>query len=247
MRAIVNKLAGLVQGIGQMRTYLTRRVIARLYLRGDGIEIGALSHPLKVPRKARVKYVDRFPVPELRRAYPELGSVAMVEVDIVDDGERLSRIEDASLDFCIANHFLEHCENPIGAVRNMLRVLRDEGILYLAIPDKRYTFDIDRPVTSLEHLVEDDRNGPAQSRREHYEEYTRLVDHVQGEEAERHTARLMDSRASIHFHVWTGTEMLELVLALKKMIESDFSIELVLRHANEVVFVLRKAQVSSLP
>ena len=51
----------------------------------------------------------------------------------------------------------------------------------------------------------------------------------------------MDSRSSIHFHVWTETEMLEFVLALKRMLEFDFAIELVLRHANEVVFVLRKA------
>jgi SAM-dependent methyltransferase len=244
MRVVVDKLWGMVQSVRHMRPYLTRRVIARLYLRGHGIEIGALSHPLKVPRSAKVKYVDRMSVPELRKAYPELDSVSVVEVDVVDDGERLACFEDATLDFVIANHFLEHCENPIGAVRNMLRVLKNEGVLYLAIPDKRLTFDIDRPVTSLEHLIEDDRNGPAWSRRQHYEEYTRLVDKVQGDEAERHTARLMDRRYSIHFHVWTETEMLEFVLALKRMLEFDFAIELVLRHANEVIFVLRKAYLS---
>ena len=37
-----------------------------------GIEIGALHHPLPVPPEARVRYVDRMPVSELRRQYPEL-------------------------------------------------------------------------------------------------------------------------------------------------------------------------------
>jgi predicted SAM-dependent methyltransferase len=51
-----------------------------------------------------------------RKLYPELKSRKFIEPDIIDDGEKLSRIEDASQDFIIANHFLEHCEDPIGTV-----------------------------------------------------------------------------------------------------------------------------------
>ena len=50
----------------------TRETIADVFLRGDGIEIGALHQPLPVPPSARVKYVDRMPAPELRRQYQEL-------------------------------------------------------------------------------------------------------------------------------------------------------------------------------
>src|SRR5262245_50309382 len=93
---------------------LDRETIANLYLSGEGIEIGALHNPLPLPPSARVRYVDRMDLAELRKQYPELGSKKLVPVDIVDEGERLGRVPDASQQFVIANHFLEHCQDPIG-------------------------------------------------------------------------------------------------------------------------------------
>ena len=45
--------------------------------------------------------------------------------------------------------------NPIGALVNWLRVVRDGGLLYLIVPDKRRTFDQLRVRTTLEHMVLD--------------------------------------------------------------------------------------------
>jgi SAM-dependent methyltransferase len=217
---------------------LRRKTIARVFLRGDGIEIGAMHNPLKVPPAARVKYVDRVDQVALARDHPELGS-KLVKVDIVDDGERLGTVSDSSQDFVIANHFVEHCQNPIQALCSMLRVLRSGGILYLAIPDKRYTFDKDRPVTPIEHLKRDFQEGPAWSRRQHYEEWTALVDRVRGEaEVEGRIRELMDREAPIHYHVWTQVELLELILAVRRM--RSFEIELIFKRDNEVIFILRK-------
>src|SRR5262249_28614265 len=128
---------------------IDRETIADQYIRGQGIEIGALHMPLRVPRSAKVKYVDRFSADGLRAHYPELNDEDIVQVDIVTDGERLEAIADATQDFVIANHFIEHCQNPIGALLNMFRVLKLGGVLYLAIPDKRCSFDADRPSTTL--------------------------------------------------------------------------------------------------
>src|SRR5437868_3415445 len=83
-----------------------RADVARVYLRGQGIEIGALHRPLRVPRKARVSYLDRLPRADLYRQYPTLAGHHFVPVDIVDDAERLARVADGSQDFVIANHFL---------------------------------------------------------------------------------------------------------------------------------------------
>jgi SAM-dependent methyltransferase len=137
------------------RVVSRRRRIAKRYLSGEGIEIGALHNPLPVPRSARVRYVDRLPVSELRAQYPELEQEPLVQVDILDDGERLAMIADSSIDFVIANHFLEHTQDPVGTLLNAFRVLRPEGILYLAVPDKRHTFDRDRAVTPLGHVLRD--------------------------------------------------------------------------------------------
>jgi SAM-dependent methyltransferase len=217
----------------------SRREIARRYLRGEGIEIGALHNPLEVPKSAHVRYVDRLTVEELREHYPELADEPLVDVDVVDDGERLATIGDASKDFAIANHFLEHCEDPLGALGNLIRVLRPAGVLYLAVPDKRYTFDADRPVTPTAHLLRDHREGPEGSRREHYEEWARLVDKV--EEPEVHATALLKRGYSIHFHAWTQWELVELLQTATGELRLDFDIELMLKNGHEVIFVLRKA------
>ena len=216
----------------------SRREIAKRYLSGEGIEIGALHNPLEVPRGARVRYVDHLPVEELRQHYPELEGEQLVDVDIVDDGERLATVADDSQDFVIANHFLEHCEDALGALGNMIRVLRPGGILYLAVPDKRYTFDVDRPVTSTDHVLQDHREGPEGSRRAHYEEWARLVD--KAEEPEAHATALLERGYSIHFHAWTQAELIDLLRAAAGALELEFDVELMLKNEHEVIFVLRK-------
>jgi ferredoxin len=45
----------------------------------------------------------------------DVGHYKCVEVDVVDDGERLESFADASLDFVVSSHFLEHCQDPIRA------------------------------------------------------------------------------------------------------------------------------------
>ena len=81
---------------------------------GSGLEIGALQMPLRLPAGASVRYVDRFDVEELRSHYPELDDFELVAPDVIDDGEVLGTIPDESADFLIANHMIEHCEDPIG-------------------------------------------------------------------------------------------------------------------------------------
>ena len=152
-----------------------RAELAAEFLRGAGVEIGALHQPMPVPGGAGVTYVDRMTVEDLRAHYPELAELPLTRVDVVDDGERLETFEDESVDFMVANHFLEHCEDPIGTIETHLRKLRPGGVLFYAVPDKRYTFDFRRPRTTLAHVIADYENGPDASRRDHYLEWERMV------------------------------------------------------------------------
>ena len=214
--------------------------IANRYLSGEGIEIGALQNPLPLPRSAQVRYVDRLPVSALRTHYPELEREPLVQVDIIDNGERLATISDASVDFVVANHFLEHTEDPVGTLLNACRVLRPGGVLYLAVPDKRHTFDIDRPVTPFEHVLRDFHEGPEVSRREHFEEWARFIDRVPEDDVPGRALQLMEQDYSIHYHVWTQREALELLTGVRDRLDLDFDLELMERIEHEVVFVLRK-------
>ena len=107
----------------------TRIQLAAIYLRGDGLEIGALHQPLPVPRSAHVKYVDRMSADDLRRQYDEISYLPFVETDIIDNGEELRTIADESQDFVVANHFIEHCQNPVKTLKNVIRVLKRGGVL----------------------------------------------------------------------------------------------------------------------
>ncbi len=218
---------------------LSRESVAQAYLQGAGLEIGGLHNPLNTPRRIQVTYVDRLPVSELRRHYPELAGQPFVPVHVQDDGERLAQFADQTQDFVIANHFLEHCQDPIGTLESFFRVLKPAGILYLAVPDKRYTFDRDRPVTPLEHLIRDHEEGPGWSRRQHFEEWTRLVNKVTDDaQAEAEIARLMELDYSIHYHVWTQAEFQELLLHTRRRL--CFEVELFLKNGEEMIVVLRK-------
>ena len=217
-------------------------MIAHNYLRGEGIEIGALQFPLDVPPTAKVRYVDRLTVADLRKHYPEMESMNLVDPDILADGERLEGIADASQDFVIANHFIEHCQNTFLALSNMFRVLKDAGILYLAIPDKRYTFDVDRPVTTLEHLLADYEKGPVWSRRQHFEEWARFVNKcADNAQMNAQADELMKMDYSIHYHVWTQAEMFDFLAAFKLRLGLAFEIELFLKNEHECIFILRKS------
>jgi SAM-dependent methyltransferase len=112
-----------------------REFVAARYLKGQGMEIGALDKPMPLPKGVAVKYVDRMSTADLLVEYPELKGRKLVNVDIVDDGQVLGKVPPGSADFVIANHFLEHCADPLRSLKNMFRVLRPSGVLFLTIPD----------------------------------------------------------------------------------------------------------------
>jgi predicted SAM-dependent methyltransferase len=241
LSASLGGLAAKLEALPQnLRIWARRRRLAKRYLRGSGLEIGALHTPLPLPDGATVRYVDRMDRAGLRAHYPELAEEALVEVDIVDDGETLGTQLDASADFIIANHFIEHAQDPLGTLANHLRVLRPGGILYLAVPDRRRTFDVDRSPTPLEHIVRDHREGPAWSRPMHQEEWARLVDKVPAAEVPARVRVLEQSDYSIHFHVWTPSEFNAMLEHAQREQRLPFAIEDLRGNGSEFIAILRR-------
>jgi SAM-dependent methyltransferase len=230
-----------------------RGQLAAHFLSGEGLEIGPLHQPLTLPPHAKARYVDRMSLEDLRSEYPELAGWNLTTVDVIDDGELLTTIAEGSQDFIVANHFLEHTENPINTIRTHLGKLKPGGVLFYAVPDKRFTFDFRRPVTPLEEMVADYEEGPERSRRAHYDEWTRLVidansPHAGKDEPAAHEewaeakARELEAAAySIHMHVWTQAEFLKLILECRERCDEGFDIEAAARQLIEFMVVLRKA------
>jgi predicted SAM-dependent methyltransferase len=218
-----------------------RDPLAAAFLCGAGLEIGALNDPLPVPAGVKVRYVDRASYDELRATYPQIKTIRRPE--IVDDAEKLSSVSDCSQDFIIANQFLEHAQDTIGTIKNFLRVLKTGGVLFLALPDKRATFDYDRPVTEFSHLLRDHSEGPKWSERGHYREAMR---HVVGlsdpEEIERHVEREIRETGHTHFHVWDQAALLSFAADLVRAAGLDVEVEACVANPerSESVIVLRK-------
>jgi SAM-dependent methyltransferase len=228
--------------IARERRYTrTRRRLADAYLAGSGREIGALHMPLRVGSRASVRYVDRFPVAGLREHYPELNGYDLVRPDIIDDGERLSSVADASVDFVIANHMIEHCEDPIRTLENHLRVVRPGGTLYMAVPDGRMTFDRERPVTTLAHVQRDYEEGPQWSRRAHYEEWATYIVGVAPDQVAAAADEIERTGYSIHFHVWTPGAFLELLAFCRGSAGLPFEVEALERNESEFIVVLSRS------
>ncbi|MBM4206357.1 MAG: class I SAM-dependent methyltransferase, partial [Gammaproteobacteria bacterium] len=151
-------------------------------------------------------------------------------------------VPDASLDFIIANHMLEHCENPLGAIRNYFRTVRKGGVLYYAVPDKRFSFDRDRPLTQRGHFIADDRQGPAWSRSTHFDEWVRMVVRPgSAEQVAGEAERLERLNYSIHFHVWDFDSFMEYVdLVRECMPQVDFDWTHIELNVGEIVSVFTK-------
>ena len=224
------------------RQYLGRLGPADRHLRGSGLEIGALQDPLPVRRGVKVRYVDIADTATLRAMHPPKAGRHLVHVDVVDDGETLATIADGSQDFVAANHFFEHCEDPIGTLRNLLRVVRKGCVVYLSVPDKRHMFDRDRPATTIEHLVRDHEQGPEVSRAQHYDEVVRLAAKVEGEVAVASRVReLTEQKFRIHFHCWSQTEFLEFLCAMQRRPGvPPFDVAEFAANEREMVVVLRR-------
>lgn len=114
-----------------------------------GIEIGASAHnPFHIAGCLNVDYTDQttvFTSEQLRVS----GEAA--HVDLVSQGDDLP-FSDASLDYVLSSHVLEHFYDPVGAIREWLRVVRPGGYIFMIIPHRDRTFDRDRSLTSAEEL-----------------------------------------------------------------------------------------------
>lgn len=94
----------------------------------------------------------------------------------IRDAVALTGVIDASYDFILSSHCLEHVANPLCALQEWHRVTRAGGHLVLILPDPQHTFDHRRPVTTLDHLREDRTGNRAESDATHVPEVLALHD-----------------------------------------------------------------------
>jgi SAM-dependent methyltransferase len=196
-----------------MHVVSERTRLAR-WLGGSGLELGPGHIAFECPADVVVTYVDRWPPADLRKLFPELGDDAQfTEIDVFADFDRdgLRAFGSRSQDFVICSHVLEHLADPLGLLAEIYRVLRRDGIALVLLPDRRRTFDRDRPSTSLEHLVAEHAAGVKVVDDQHLFEFITLAEPAEAFTdrplgCDRDTFYAWHRERSIHVHCWTEDE-----------------------------------------
>ena len=140
---------------------------------------------------------------------------ALGDVHLVDGGT-LEGLPDEHYGAVVSAHVIEHLANPLRALEAWRRVARDDAGLIVGAPHREGTFDHRRPVTSLEHLVEDLERGTGEDDLSHLEETLRL--HDRGRDAEEGDFETWAQRRRdnlrhrvLHHHVFTTASLVEVL------------------------------------
>jgi SAM-dependent methyltransferase len=136
--------------------------------------------------------------------------------NFITEGATLDCIDDAKYDFVLSSHNLEHIANPIKALQNWKRVLKPQGFLLLILPDKHRTFDYLRPVTTLDHLLDDYARDMGEEDMTHVEELVTLWDYKKfplANSIAEHRERYRDNyhQRLVHHHVFDLDSAVRLV------------------------------------
>ena len=132
------------------------------------------------------------------------------------DGGSLKEIADNSYDFVLSCHSLEHMANPIKALVEWKRIIKDNSHVLLILPHKDNTFDRNRPITHINHLINDLENNTLENDETHFQEVLSLHDlsldaGIKDMEALRlRTSGNYDNRC-VHHHVFNTPMVAQMV------------------------------------
>jgi SAM-dependent methyltransferase len=135
--------------------------LAFKYCVGNGVELGASLHnPFGLPNCLNIAPSDgvNFLYPcdlEDYRFYRETEAADnLTRVDQIGDFRHIPA-GTASLDYVISSHVIEHEPNPIAALLESARVLKEGGLFFCIFPKRNaeIQFDIFRPLTLLDELI----------------------------------------------------------------------------------------------
>jgi SAM-dependent methyltransferase len=216
-----------------------------------GLELGPLANPVVRREMGDVRYLDHIDTDALRARYASHDGFdveAIVPIDYVSHTGSIHDVvgEDAPFDYVIASHVIEHVPDPVGWLGDVRSVLRDDGVLSLAIPDHRRCFDALRSPTVTADIVHAHLTKPTSpSPRQVFDHYSSAVAwhgfisweeeppfaelvpvHSEAEAFERATeAATSGDYHDVHCWVFTPSSFARLFAALQRLQLVPFSLE----------------------
>lgn len=133
-----------------------------------GLEIGPSLRPVVPKREGyKVEIIDHLSQEELIKKYAAMGldTGKIEEVDYIWNGSSYCDLTGKTdyYDYIIASHVIEHTADFVGFLQDCSKMLKENGVLSLAVPDKRYTLDHFRTTTTTGKMIDDyltvEKNG----------------------------------------------------------------------------------------
>jgi SAM-dependent methyltransferase len=137
---------------------------------------------------------------------------------LIGEAAGLHGVSDDAYDAVLSSHVLEHISNPLGALLEWRRVVRPGGHIVLIVPHKDATFDHRRPVTTLEHMLQDAAADRDENDTTHLDEVLALHDLERDPAApsravfEQRVRENLTTR-SMHHHVFVSRTVVDLCRA----------------------------------
>lgn len=124
-----------------------------------GLEIGPSFNPVLPKNEGHnVEILDHLNKEQLILKYKDSGvdTSKIEDVDYISTGGSIFEAIniEARYDFIIASHVIEHTVDFIEFISDSSKLLREDGKLVLAVPDKRFAFDSLRPFTTTGQLIQ---------------------------------------------------------------------------------------------
>lgn len=126
---------------------------------GFGLEIGPSHSPIFPKAEGfNVEILDHADRDALIAKYRALGvdPSAIEDVDYVSDGAPLHDVipRRHEYDFIFSSHAIEHVTDFVSYLVSCQMLLKPGGVIALAVPDKRYTFDVLQQVSTTGQVLE---------------------------------------------------------------------------------------------
>jgi SAM-dependent methyltransferase len=126
------------------------------------IEVGPSFNPIAPKADGwntiTVDHTTRAALTDKYRGHPGVDVDRIEEVDFVWSSGSIADVVPADLrgtfDAVIASHVIEHTPDLLGFLDSAATLLAPDGVVILAVPDKRFCFDYFRPLTTTAQILE---------------------------------------------------------------------------------------------
>jgi SAM-dependent methyltransferase len=139
----------------------------------------------------------------------------------IKEGTDLKSIKTNTYDFVLCSHVLEHIANPLKAINEWKRIIKEHGHMLIILPNPLKNFDHKRPETKFTHILEDFKNNVLEDDLTHLDEILELHDIKRDPDAgnfESFKKRSMEnfSNRGLHQHVFS-INLIKAILTYAKL------------------------------